>query len=740
MIAGRMPFRPHASRADSAEIRAALREEVAPLLVRRMRAGIWLLIAALVLFAIEALAIYRADRNPLFIVKAVQLATLLWAFWALARRPPQWLRSVYIALVVLCEVCVTTVISSIITADPLSALLLFIVLTMGTAMLLPWGVWPQLVTVAVASVMVAVNMIWVPSPQSGVESAAVATMLAFLTSVYASYALDRARLARGIAESGERASTAWRGAVIEAALDCIITIDPEGKILEFNPAAERTFGYRRADVLGAEMAEVVIPPALRDAHRQGLAHYQATGASSMLGRRIDTTAMRADGSKFPVELAIARVPQPGPAIFIGYVRDLTSLAQEARISGALVRVGTEMMSLLETARILDRLCVLTADVLGCDCSDSFLWEPRDDVYVWTSGHARAPEAAKARAGTRVARTALAPLLTRMQRDEPLAVVRGSSASVETQALLHDGVSSALHMALCQGDQIVGVHTAAYHGRTEPFTPQELRIARGIAQTASMALNNARLVEEVEHANHVKSEFLSTMSHELRTPLEALLGYAEILEEGDMGAAEHQHCVQRIRAVGTDLLELIESTLEISCAEAGRDELRLEAVRLRPFWEALAGQYAKMPRHAQVQFDWNSEVPDVVILTDPHKLSVVLRNLISNAVKFTERGVVRLTARLGGDELTFSVSDTGIGIPSDERNTIFEMFRQGSATEARRRGGAGLGLYIVRRFVEQLGGTVDVQSTPGGGSTFAVTLPRHQVGTSIDLAYAPAARS
>lgn len=563
---------PYPARADGTLIRAALRQELAPLLVRRMRAGIWLLVAALAVFAIEALVIYRAESAALFEVKLIQLATLVWAYWALARRPPAWRRSVAIALVVLCEVCVTTVISSLVTGDPVSALLLFIVLTMGTAMLLPWGVWPQVATVAMASAMVGVNMMWVADAQSGVASAAVATGLAFLTSVYASYALDRSRVARAVAEAGERASAAWRGAVIEAALDCIITMDHEGRILEFNPAAERTFGYRRADVLGADMAAVVIPPALRDAHRRGLAHYRASGASSMLGRRIDTTAMRADGSRFPIELAITRVPQPGPPVFIGYVRDLTSLAQEAHISGALLRVGTEMMALLDTAHILERLCALTTDVLGCDCSESFLWEPRSDVYAWTSGHARAPQHARTRAGTRIPRPALAPLLTRLQRDEPVPVAGGSAGSV---LLLHDGVTAALHMALCQGDQLIGVHSAAYHGRREPFTAQELRIARGIAQTASMALNNARLVEEVEHANHVGSEFISTLSHQLRTPLAALLGYADVLAEDEIGEAEQRHCVQRIRRVCTDLLEIVERALEIGGAEAEHGEPRRE---------------------------------------------------------------------------------------------------------------------------------------------------------------------
>jgi PAS domain S-box-containing protein len=658
----------------------------------------------------------------LFRIKAVQLLTLVWGYWALSRRPERWRRSIAIGLVVLGEVCVTTVASSIITGDPVSALLLFIVLTLGTAMLLPWGVWPQAVTVGAAAAMLAVNLVWVPAPQGGLESAVVATVLAFLTSIYASYALDRSRLARAAAEAGARSSEAWRGAVIDAALDCIVTIDGRGNILEFNPAAERTFGYRRADVLGRAMADLIIPPAQRDAHRAGLARFNTTGSGSMVGRRIDTTAMRADGSKFPIELSITRVPRPGPAVFIGYLRDLTPLALEARTASALLRVGNEMMSLLDTRRILDRLCALTSDVLGCECSDSFVWQPREQMYVWTAGYGRPPETKRPGAGARIPPSAIAPLLTRLQRDAPVSA-HGGDATGLASPLLHTGVTAALHMGLCHGDEVIGIHIACYHGRTEPFSAQELRVARGIAQTASMALNNARLVEEVEQANHVKSEFLSTMSHELRTPLAALLGYAAILEGGEVDEAERAHCITRIRAVGSELLELIESTLEIGRVESGRDDVRLEAVRLRAFCQALGEQCAQMPRPAEVAFDWTCDIAEAAVLTDPRKLSVVLRNLVSNGLKFTPHGMVHLDVELTQDRVTFRVRDSGIGIARDDQALIFEMFRQSDAAEVRRHAGSGLGLYIVRHFVDQLGGNVALESTLGVGSTFTVTLPR-----------------
>ena len=115
-----------------------------------------------------------------------------------------------------------------------------------------------------------------------------------------------------------------KAAIVDSALDCIVTIDHEGCITEFNPAAEQTFGYRRDEVLGKHLADVIIPPSLREKHRLGFARYLATGEDRMLGRRIEMTALRADGSEFPVELAITRIPLDGPPSFTGFLRDITA--------------------------------------------------------------------------------------------------------------------------------------------------------------------------------------------------------------------------------------------------------------------------------------------------------------------------------------------------------------------------------------------------------------------------------
>ena len=156
----------------------------------------------------------------------------------------------------------------------------------------------------------------------------------------ASIAIDRAQ-----GDGALKRSEARKAAILDAALDCIITIDHEGCIVEFNPAAERTFGYRRDDVVGRQLADAIIPPSLREKHRQGLARYLATGETRLIGRRVEMTAVRADGSEFPVELAISRIPLEGPPSFTCYLRDITerkATEDELRRSEAFLAEGQRL--------------------------------------------------------------------------------------------------------------------------------------------------------------------------------------------------------------------------------------------------------------------------------------------------------------------------------------------------------------------------------------------------------------
>jgi signal transduction histidine kinase len=290
-----------------------------------------------------------------------------------------------------------------------------------------------------------------------------------------------------------------------------------------------------------------------------------------------------------------------------------------------------------------------------------------------------------------------------------------------------GVHQVLYVTLRHGDDVVGL-LAFIRKEDRAFGSGERLIAHGLADQTALALRTARLVDDLRHANQLKSEFVSTMSHELRTPINVILGYADMLEDPGFDASERGELLARTRMAGRELLDLVENTLAIGRFESGHDELALETVSLPALWKRLGECSERIPRRNAVALVWERGVPDLSLVTDPRKVEIVIRNLIGNAFKFTERGTVRATLALedGGDTVAIEVADTGIGIgPEDQRN-IFEMFRQADASDTRRYGGTGLGLYIVRRFVEQLGGSTSLESTLGRGSRFTVRFPTRRI--------------
>jgi signal transduction histidine kinase len=283
----------------------------------------------------------------------------------------------------------------------------------------------------------------------------------------------------------------------------------------------------------------------------------------------------------------------------------------------------------------------------------------------------------------------------------------------------------LAIPLFRGSWVAGFLAAGAGTQSEGFSRRQVRLVEGLGQHASIALQNARLVADLEAADKLKSEFVSTMSHELRTPLNVIIGYTEMLREGSAGPVteEQLDLVNRLDTRGRELLELIEATLHVGRLEAGRDTVELAPLAISELLQALNGSTQGIPRPPGVGVEW--EVPSGVgarIMTDRAKLALVVRNLVSNALKFTSEGKVVVRLMLRGDTLVVEVRDTGIGISAEHLPIIFEMFRQVDGSMTRRHGGVGLGLYIVKQFVTRLGGTVDVQSTPGRGSTFRVVLP------------------
>jgi len=249
------------------------------------------------------------------------------------------------------------------------------------------------------------------------------------------------------------------------------------------------------------------------------------------------------------------------------------------------------------------------------------------------------------------------------------------------------------------------------------------------QKAALAASQAVLSEkaaELERSNHYKSEFLANMSHELRTPLNSSLILAKLLADNKTGnlTDEQVRFAQTISSAGYDLLALINDILDLSKIEAGKVEVSPALLPVRTTVDGLVAGVEAVARDKGLAL--RAEIdPGAAerIETDPQRLGQILKNLLSNAIKFTERGEVVLRVFAAGpDALGFSVRDTGIGIAADQRDLIFEAFRQADGSTHRKYGGTGLGLSISRDLARLLGGDIVVDSQPGLGSTFTLTLP------------------
>jgi PAS domain S-box-containing protein len=400
--------------------------------------------------------------------------------------------------------------------------------------------------------------------------------------------------------------------------------------------------------------------------------------------------------------------------------------EEAEVSAALARVGKELMTALGTPDFLDRLCAVTAQVLRCHASHTLMWRPNEDVYVPVAGYGMSPEQEAIARLIKVPRQLMAELLARLEDADVGHVGTIPTALLSAADQERLGLTTTLCMALRRGTTLIGVQVVLARDTAEPFRPLDWRIAHGIAQLASVALEHARVVEELNQASRLKSEFVATMSHELRTPINIIAGYADLLMGEEFGAlnADQLDAVRKMNRSARELFELINATLDLGRFEAGQVPLVLQDVVLGDVLAEVRAETRAISEKPQLAVSWIC-APDLPPLhSDRMKVKTVVKNLVNNAVKFTDRGQVTVTAAAADDGIAIAVTDSGIGIAPDVLPIIFEPFRQADSSTTRRHGGVGLGLYIVRRFVDLLGGTVTVESELGRGSTFRVWIPSH----------------
>jgi GAF domain-containing protein len=303
----------------------------------------------------------------------------------------------------------------------------------------------------------------------------------------------------------------------------------------------------------------------------------------------------------------------------------------------------------------------------------------------------------------------------------------------TEAQERTGFRTVLAVPLLREGIPIGVFVLA-RSVVRPFNDKQIELVTTFADQAAIAIENVRLFDEIQDKNRQlaeasehKSQFVSSVSHELRTPLNAIIGLTEMMVKNAVrfGTEKAQEPLQRVNRAGTHLLGLINQVLDLSKIEAGKLDLNPQTVQLAPLINdviSTAGQLAEQNKNRLV-VDAQENLGTLTV--DPMRLRQILLNLLSNACKFTKEGEIKLATRKvsnGSSFVEFAVSDTGIGMTSEQQAKLFEEFSQADRTTAQHFGGTGLGLAITRKLARMMGGDVTVTSEPGKGSVFTVRLP------------------
>lgn len=538
-------------------------------------------------------------------------------------------------------------------------------------------------------------------------------------------------------EKRAAAEKAHLAAIVDSADDAIIAKTLDGVIQSCNAAAERLFGYPAEELIGQEV-RILIPQERQREEDEILARIRR-------GERIshfETVRVTKDGRLIEVSLTVSPVRDDSGRI-IGaskIARDITALRQaeaerlrlvqrNAAVTETLNHVGALVASDLDRTRVVQAVTDAATELTSAEVGAFFYNVVNEQGEAYTlhtiSGVPRElfskfpmPRSTEVFAptfkGTGIVRSAD---ITKDPR-------YGHNAPYYGMPPGHLPVRSYLAVPVRgrRGDVLGGLFFG--HSQVDRFDEQHERLAIGIASWASVALENARLYASVQEASRLKDDFLASLSHELRTPLNAILGYSRMLRSGIVAPGKTQKAIETIERNATSLTQIVEDVLDISRIVSGKIRLNVQPVECPEIVSNAVDAIGPAAEAKGVRIETVVDPQASPISGDPERLQQVLWNLLSNAVKFTNRGG-RVQVRLErvNSHVEVTVSDTGIGIPTEFLPYVFDRFRQAESGIARERGGLGLGLSIARQLTEMHGGTIEASSAGvGHGATFRVKIP------------------
>ena len=502
-------------------------------------------------------------------------------------------------------------------------------------------------------------------------------------------------------------SEALKGIILETALDAIISISHDGLVQEWNPAAERIFGYSRAQAVGRPMDELIIPPSLREAYQDGVANYLMTGVGSLLGRPIELTLRRANGSEFRADFAVTRIPTEEPPRCTALIRDIT----ERKQAEAALRASEERLRLLVES--VKDYAIYMLDTEG-------------RVTSWNDGAERIEGySSEEILGQHFSRS-FTPEDVQQGKPELELKTALEQGRVETEGwrVRKDGSRFYADVVLTPVHDEVGTH-CGFSKVARDVTERKQAEEKIRQLNTSLEQRVRERTAELEVAVQELESFSYSVSHDLRAPLRHIAAYVEILQS-DAATSLTEESKQHLQTIADSAIHLgnlIDALLAFS--RMGRGEMRQQTISLTTLVHEARRELRRDIEKRTI--DWRID-PLPKVQGDPMMLRQVMVNLLSNALKYTRARAparIEIGATDAGHEYIVFVRDNGVGFDpqyGDKLFGVFQRLHRSSEFE-----GTGIGLANVRRIISRHGGRTWAEGAIDGGATFYFSLPKHSKG-------------
>ncbi len=532
-------------------------------------------------------------------------------------------------------------------------------------------------------------------------------------------------------------------AITDSLGEGLVAVDREGRVTFANPAAERMFGWTVAELRGRVIHEVV--------------HYKHADGSPFpvtecplfaaigLGQAVHSDEdyyVRRDGTLFPVAYTASPIVTDGQlAGMVQAFQDITERKRTQETQKFLSDATNALASSLDYEQTLDRVARLSVSYLANCCLVDMKDDETDAIQLmvvahrdlvreeaWREMRRRWPFKPEADYTIpkvlRTGRPEIFPALT----EEMLRTLTSDEAQIET--LLSFGIKSSMIVPLTARGRTLGALSFISTESNRQYGADDLALAEELARRAALAIDNARLYQRAQAANRAKDEFLATLSHELRTPLTPIMGWIQMMNHGGLAAPDVTHGLSVIEKTSQALARLINDLLDMSAILNGKMRIDHLPVTIGHVLQEAVETMRPEANRRQIELELTPCHTATLVLVsgDRTRLGQVYWNLLSNAIKFSDAGGhVRVRCEVAETEVRVTVADEGGGIEPEFLPHVFERFRQADMSMTKPHGGLGIGLALVKSFVEAHGGTVRAESAGAGqGSRFIVSLPRLQL--------------